>query len=149
MSKSPTRVQRLVRLNQFREEQASGALREAIAHQLRALEAHDSATAAVDDLGEWKLRGQGAAGLDLAFYSAALDLESSAMTHAEEMKQAHIVSKQQSARAQDALIDAACAMRVSENRGKREHALAELAREKRSFDQISDVWLNNREESHD
>lgn len=149
MSKAQTRVQRLVRLNQFREELASGVLREAAMKQEQDREAHDLATAVVDGLGDWKLRGHGAGGLDLAFYGAALDLESLAMVRADELKQTLTVSKERTERAQVALIDAACAMRVSENRGKREHTLAELAREKRSFDQISDVWLNNREESRD
>ena len=147
MSQVPSRVQRLVRLNQFREELASGALREAAVQQQKAQEAHELAAAVVDGLGNWKLRGQGAGGLDLAFYSAALDMESLAMVRAEEMKQALTASEQHKERAQEALIDAACAMRVSENRGKREKTIAELALEKRSFDQISDVWLNNREVS--
>lgn len=145
MSKGPTRVQRLVRLNQFREDQAGDALREASVQQQRARDEHESATDTVHGIGEWKTRGQSAGGLDLGFYGAALELELLAMARADELKQSLVASEQHTERAKASLIAAACAMRVSENRGKREQTLAELAREKRNFDQISDVWLNNRE----
>jgi len=148
VSQGPTRVQRLVRLNQFREELASGTLRKATAQQHQAQDAHMSATAAVEGIGEWKLRGH-AGGLDLAMYGAALNLESLAMVRADESKQALSDSEQRTDQAKQGLIGAACAMRVSENRGKREQAVLDGVREKQIFDQISDVWLNNREGSHD
>ena len=145
MSKGPTRVQRLVRINQFREELASGALRSATSQERQAREGHESAVGDVDRIGDWKVKGSEARGLDLSFYNVALGLESQAMVRADELKQTLTASEKRTEQAQAGLVDAACAMRVSENRGKREQSAAEMEQEKRSFDQISDVWLNNRD----
>jgi hypothetical protein len=145
MTSKPTRVQQLVRLNAFREERADDALRLAVTKQTQAREMHEAATGDIDRLGEWKLRSAVHAALDLTVYGAALELEQVAMARAEKLK-AELVERERSTQvARDALAKAACATRVSANRGKREKLLAESEREKRTFDQISDVWLNNRE----
>ena len=149
MSKKPSKVQRLVRLNQFREELADGALRQAVATQTGAEAKHSEANADVDRIGEWKLRDGHGGGLDLGVYSAALELEQRAMSKAQELQAELQRCEQRTAQAQDALIGAMTATRVSERRDRRErHAAAESA-EKRSFDQISDVWLNTRNKGHD
>jgi hypothetical protein len=138
-----------MRLNAFREERADSALRLAITEQTHAREQHTSATADIDRLGEWKTRGEVDAALDLTAYGAALELEQVAMARAETL-QAQLQERERATRqATEALTSAACATRVSENRGKRESLHAESQREKRSFDQISDVWLNNREVARD
>ena len=142
---NPTKVQRLIRLNAFREEQADDALRLAVARQAKAREQHEAASDAIDRLGEWKTRSEANAALDLPAYGAALQLEQAAMVRADAL-QAELAEHESSTRqAKDVLTKAACATRVSAKRGKRENLLDASERERRTFDQISDVWLNNRE----
>jgi hypothetical protein len=149
MSRRPTKVQRLVRLNQFREDLASGALRQAISEQLHAEENHQSATGVVDQLGQWKARSFANGGLDLGLYDAVLELEHRAMNRADELHQSLRKCEQRTDQAQGALNDAASATRASENRGRRELTAAKSTQEKRVFDQISDLLLSTREVRHD
>lgn len=145
MSGTPTKVQRLMRLNAFREERADSTFRLAMTEQAHARETHASAIAEIDRLGEWKTRSEVNAPLDLTVYGAALEFEQVAMARAETLQMELRERERSTQQAQDALTNAACATRVSDNRGKREKLLADSEHEKRSFDQISDVWLNNRE----
>lgn len=149
MTRVPTKVDRLMRLNAFREERADSALRLALTAQTHAVKEHATATADIDRLGEWKTRCEADAALDLTAYGAALELEQVAMTRAEILALEVTERERSTQHATDALTSASCATRVSENRGKRERLLAESQHEKRSFDQISDVWLNNREVARD
>jgi hypothetical protein len=142
-------VQRLVRLNQFREDLASGVLRKAIAEQLHAQENHQEATGAIDRLGQWKARSSASGGIDLGLYNAVLEHEQCAMAHAEKLRATMLDCDQRADQAQGALIGAASATRASENRGKRERTAANSAQEKRTFDQISDLLLSTREVRHD
>jgi len=145
MTGKPTKVQRLIRMNAFCEERADDALRLAVTKQTQAREKHEAATGAIDRLGEWKTRGEANAALDLTVYGAALELEQVAMARAEALRAELEKREQSTQRARDDLAKAVCATRVSAKRGKREKLAAEAEREKRTFDQISDVWLNNRE----
>lgn len=145
MTSKPTKVQQLIRLNAFCEERADDALRLAATKQAQAREKHEAATGDIDRLGEWKTRSEVNAALDLTAYGAALELEQVAMARADALKADLGEHERSTQRARDALAKAACATRVSAKRGKREKLLAESEREKRTFDQISDVWLNNRE----
>jgi hypothetical protein len=149
MSKRASKVQRLVRLNQFRESLASGVLRQAISEQLHAQKDHESATGVIDQLGQWKARSFAAGGLDLGLYGAALELEQAAMTHADKLHVSLLDCERRTDQAQGALNTAASATRASENRGKREHALVKSTQEKRTFDQVSDLLLSTREVRHD
>ena len=149
MSRTPTKVQRLMRLNAFREERADSAFRLAFTEQAHAQEKHASATTDIDRLGEWKARSEVDATLDLTVYGVALELEQVAMARADTLQAALNERERSTQQAKEALTNAARATRVSDNRGKREKLLAESEREKRSFDQISDVWLNNRESRRD
>ncbi|HTD29839.1 MAG TPA: hypothetical protein VK660_10665 [Xanthomonadaceae bacterium] len=149
MSRAPTKVQRLMRLNAFHEERADGALRIAVAQQTQAEKKHASATTDIDRLGEWKTRGATNSALDLTVYAAALELERLAMARADALKKELLERERSTQQARDVLNTAASATRVSTKRGKREALSAESEREKRTFDQISDVWLNNREQRRD
>ena len=149
MSRRPSKVQRLVRLNKFREDLAGGVLRQAISDQLNARENHQSASNAVDQLGAWKARSSTASGLDLGFYGAVLEMEQSAMARADQLRLEMLDCEKRADQAQDALIDAASATRAAENRGQREQTLAKTTQEKRTYDQVSDLLLGNREKKND
>lgn len=149
MSRRPTKVQRLVRLNQFREEVATDALRQAIAEQAQAKDSYTSSVEHVESLGAWKAQSSGDGGLDLSLYTAVLELERQAMGRTEELQSALAQSEHRSDTARHALAGAASATRASENRDLRERQLTSSELEKRSFDQISDTWLNNRESIRD
>ena len=149
MSHKPTKVQRLVRLNEFHEERADDVLRLAVNEQAKARQKHEVATGDIQRIGEWKTRSSGNAALDLTVYGAALEMEQLAMAVADALN-ADLKERERSTRqAREALTQAACATRVSTKRGKRESLAAESEWEKRTFDQISDVWLNNREVRRD
>lgn len=149
MTRTPTKVQRLIRLNAFREERADSSLRLAVSEQAQAQEKHASAITDIDRLGEWKVRTEANAALDITVYGVALELEQMAMARAELLHTQLRERECSTQQAKSALTEAACATRVAENRGKRETSLADSVREKRIFDQISDVWLNNRVERND
>lgn len=149
MSGRPNKMQRLVRLNQFREELANGALRHAIHEQNEATDKHDKATAAIEQLGQWKAQKQADGGLDLALYSAVLEHEHHAMLLADKLKIEISTAAKVTQIAQQKMIEAASTTKVSENRELKQKKQAENEAEKRQFDQISDVWLNNREQAHD
>jgi hypothetical protein len=137
-----------MRLNAFREERADSDLRVAVTEQSKASEKHASAEKDVDLVGAWKTGSQGAA-LDLTVYGVALELERLAMDRAAAL-QAELREREGSTqKAREALTHAARATRVSNKRGKREKLRVESESEKRQFDQISDVWLNNREKGRD
>ena len=149
MSRIRTKVERLIRLNAFREERADNALRLARNEQAMAVEQHTAATAIIDRLGEWKSRSEPGARLDLTAYGAALVLEQAAMERAEALAIAVSEREHATRQATDALTDAAHATRASDHRGKREQHIVQLGQEKRDFDQATDVWLNNREVTRD
>ncbi|MGH8108406.1 MAG: hypothetical protein ACREO1_06775 [Arenimonas sp.] len=149
MSTRPNKMQRLVRLNQFREELANGVLRQAIHEQNVATEKHETAVSAIEKLEQWKALKQADGGLDIGLYNAALEHEQHAMQLASTLKTALTEAEQSTQKAQKKMVDAASTTKVSEQRESRQKKQAELENEKRSFDQISDVWLNNRERAHD
>ena len=149
MSNRPNKMQRLVRLNQFREELANGQLRHAVHEQTTAVDKHDMATVAIEQLGQWKAQKQEDGGLDLGLYNAVLEHEQHAMLQADKLKLIVKEAEEATKLAQQKMIEAASATRVSEQRESRQKKQAELEIEKRNFDQISDVWLNNRERAND
>lgn len=149
MSTRPNKMQRLVRLNQFREELANGLLRHAIHEQNQATDRHDKATVAIEQLGQWKAQKQSDGGLDLALYSAVLEHEHHAMLRADKLKLEVKTAEVAMQTAQKRMIEAASNTKVSEQRELRQKKQAENETEKRQFDQISDVWLNNRERASD
>ena len=149
MSTRPNKMQRLVRLNQFREDLANGVLRHAIHEQNQATEKHDKATLAIEQLGQWKAQKQSDGGLDLALYSAVLEHEHHAMLRADKLKLEVRTAEVAMQTAQKRMIEAASNTKVSEKRELRQKKHAENETEKRQFDQISDVWLNNRERTSD
>src|SRR5690349_855014 len=107
MSKRPSKVQRLVRLNQFREDLASGVLRQAISEQLHAQENHQSAVSDVDQIGQWKARSFAGGGLDIGLYGAVLELEQAAMTRADKLHASLLDCERRTDQAQGALNTAA------------------------------------------
>jgi hypothetical protein len=145
MSPKPTKIQRLMRLNEFQEERADDALRIAVREQAQTRNEHESATTDIDRIGKWKAPGSPDAAIDLTAYGAALELEQRAMARADALREKLREREQSTQLARDTLTHAVSASRVSNKRGKRETLHAESEREKRTFDQISDVWLNNRE----
>ncbi len=149
MSARPNKMQRLVRLNQFREELANGVLRHAIHEQNEATDKHDKATVAIEQLGQWKAQKQADGGLDLALYSAVLEHEHHAMLQADKLKLEVKTAEEATQTAQIRMIAAASNTKVSEQRELRQKKQVDNEIEKRQFDQISDVWLNNRERAHD
>ena len=149
MKPAHTKVERLIRLNEFREECADNRLRVAVTEQAQATEKHDTATRDVDRIGAWK-SGQGQGGrIDLMVYGAALELEQIAMARAEKLRVELAERERSTQQARDALVDASRATRVADKRGTRERRLALDAYEKRLFDQVADVWLANREKPRD
>ena len=149
MSARPSKMQRLVRLNQFREELANGVLRHAIHEQNQANDRHDKATVAIEQLGQWKAQKQADGGLDLTLYSAVLEHEHHATLRADKLKLDLKTAEEITQAAQKRMIEAASNTKVSEQRELRQKKQAENETEKRQFDQISDVWLNNRERAND
>ena len=145
MNTRSNKMQRLVRLNQFRKEIANGALRHAIHEQNQASGRHDKAVIAMEQLGQWKTQRMMNGGLDLALYSAVLEHEHHAMLNAEKLKVEAKNAKEATHKAQQKMIAAASATKVSEQRKSRLKKQAEIEAEKSQFDQISDVWLNTRE----
>jgi hypothetical protein len=149
MSSRPNKMQRLVRLNQFREEQANGVLRSAIREEISATEKHAKATENIENLAAWKSQKSAAGGLDIALYSAVLEHEQFAMLHADKLKLILDESKKTTRSAQDKMIRAASNTKVSEKRNLKQKIEIELEHEKHTFDQISDVWLNNKGRAND
>ena len=145
MSRTPNRMQRLVRLRQFREEVADNGLRAAKSTETRAAETHRGAVSEMEAIGAWKQHGNGGA-LDLAFYQVAIGVEAGAMERVDEAGQALASSETASARAGEVLVNAALSHRAAQKRSARVHrALAEAA-EKREFDQMSDLNASRRGE---
>ena len=143
MSRTPTRIGKLVRLNLFREELATASLNRASMAQSSATEKHQAAFETMEDIGRRKIPAdQGP--LDISRYELALHLESAASDHETELKQQLEARESETGQAREGLIQATSALRVSENRNRRERAATEVALEKQIFEQISDVWLNNR-----
>jgi hypothetical protein len=149
MSMRPNKMQRLVRLNQFREDQANDVLRHAIRERVLAFEKHEASTSAIDALGQWKAQRHADGGMDLSLYTAVLEHENYAMLQADKLKQDLVESEKTADIAQRKMMEAASTTKVSEQRESRQKKHAELEIEKNVFDQISDVWLNNRERNND
>jgi hypothetical protein len=149
MNGRSNKMQRIVRLNQFREELACGELRQAITVHAAASEKHQAATNALLALAQWKAHKLTDGGLDLALYDAALEHEHYAMSRADTLKRVMDDAHHVTEKAQKKMIDAASTTKVSEQRQLKQKKQAELEKEKRQFDQISDVWLNNMERKHD
>ena len=145
MSAAKTMVERLVRLNRFREDLASGHVQRALARQSEAKQATQLADAIVDAIGTWK-SGHLAARPDLGLYAAVLDMEAQAVARA----QAEQATLAECATHTDAsrrdLHDARSATRASERRHQRLAGEAQSQEEKREFDHASDAWLANRGE---
>ena len=144
-----TKVDRLVRLDHFNQERAEGSLRQASVILAESERAHRDATSAMEALGAWKANVDVRGGLDLAMYQAVLTLEATAMTECDTLKTGVEENERSVEAARDSLRDAAMSSRVSERRQHTRRAEAAAVEEKKSFDQIADVWLNNREARHD
>lgn len=149
MNRKASKVQKLVRLNEFREDLASDAVRRRLAEEADARAAHGVAEAAVDALGEWKSRAQADGGLDIALYQLALGVEQHAMAHSAALKTALTESEQRTGAAQEQWRAAAAATRVSSQRDRRERTALASREEKRVFDQLGDLLLSRQETSHD
>jgi hypothetical protein len=145
MSRSPDRMQRLVRLRQFREEIAEGVQRTAAAAVREAEQIHEQALATAEAIGAWKVR-EGAQSIDLGYYQAAIAAEAVAMDDVARRKNERDEADAASNRAIDALRDAALGARVARQRHGRLQAEAAMEHEKREFDQMSDLAAANRGE---
>lgn len=144
-----TKVDRLVRLDHFNQERAEGSLRQASVTLAESERAHGEAVSAMEGLGAWKANVDGRGGLDLAMYQAVLSLEATAMTECDTLKAGVEENEAILEAARDSLRRAAMSSRVSERRQLARRADAAVVEEKKAFDQIADVWLNNREARHD
>jgi hypothetical protein len=144
-----TKVDRLVRLDHFNQERAEGSLRQASVMLVESEREHREAILAMEGLGAWKSNVDARGGLDLAMYEAVLTLEATAMTECNTLKADMEESERGVEAARDSLREAATSSRVSERRQKTRRAEAAVVEEKKIFDQIADVWLNNREARHD
>lgn len=149
MSRKPTKVQRLVRLNAFREERADDALRLAVKQQDQAREEHATAQSDVESIGQWKTPVHADTPIDLAAYDQALELERRAMEKADVLRQRLSVRERSTEQARKDLSRAVSAARVSNHRRRREVERSNAEEEKRAFDEVSDVWLNNRKPAHE
>ncbi len=143
MSRPKTKVERLVRINRFREDLASGHVQNALARQSEAKQATQLADAIVDAIGTWK-SGHLAAKPDLGLYEAVLGMEAQAVARA----QAEQATLAECARRTDAtrrdLHGARSATRASDRRQQRLADAAFAQEEKKEFDHASDAWLANR-----
>jgi hypothetical protein len=137
MSQPRNRMERLVRLKQFREELADGRLRDALMAERRASEALDSAIERVEGIGAWKQRAGG--GLDIAFYEAVLAAEAHAMEGSDAARRELDAAEGGSGQARAALAQAALGHRAARHRHDRIDAELRSADEKREFDQLSDL----------
>ena len=146
MSRSPDRMQRLVRLRQFREEIAEGVQRTAAAAVREAEHVHEQALAAAEAIGAWKVRA-GSDAIDLGFYQAAIAAEAVAMDNEAARRRERDEASTASNRAIDALREAALGHRVARQRHERLQAEAAIANEKREFDQLNDLTAAGRGEA--
>jgi hypothetical protein len=142
MSQPRNRMQRLVRLKQFREEIADGQLRNALGEERRAAESLDSAIQSVEGIGAWKQRAGG--GLDIAFYEVVLAAEAQAMDRSEAATRELRSAEGLTGAAKDALAQAALGHRAARHRHERIDAELRSADEKREFDQMSDLTASVR-----
>jgi hypothetical protein len=149
MTRKPSKIRKLVRLNEFHEELASDSVRQRLAEEAEARDAHGAAEAAVEALGAWKSRAQADGGLDIGLYQLALNAERQAMAHCESLRTALSESVQRTGAAQERWRDAAAATRVSSQRDRRERLALAALEEKRTFDQLGDLLLSRKETSHD
>ena len=141
--KPKTKVERLVRLNRFREDLARGHVQRALARQSEAQEATQLADAIVDAIGTWK-SGHLATTPDLGLYGAVLSIEEQAVARAqaEQATLAECATRTDATRRD--LHDARSATRASDRRHQRLAGEAFAQEEKKEFDHASDAWLANR-----
>lgn len=149
MTRRPGKVQRLVRLNEFREEQASLAMQQRLGEAREAERAHADAKQAAERVGESKTQAQADGRLDLARYQAALGLEHRALEHAESLRAEHAACETRSDAARQDWNAAASATRVSDQRARRERAALSTFLEKKDFDHLSDLLLTRLERTDD
>lgn len=149
MSNKSTKVERLVRLRQFREELAEGDLRQALAEHGKAEAEHARSVDALDRLGAWKAQRVAEGGLDVGIYQAVLAMEQHGMRHAETLRVASADRQQRADAARRHLGDAVASTRVAQKRDSRERTARAASDEKRLFDQISEQWLGHREKPRD
>lgn len=149
MNRKASKVQKLVRLNEFREELASDAVRRRLAEEADAQAAHGEAEATVAAVGEWKSRAQADGGLDIALYQLALGIEQQAMAHSATLKTVLTESQERTQVAQERWREATAATRVSSQRDRRERSAFAALEEKRAFDQLGDLLLSRQEKPHD
>ena len=149
MNNQAGKVKRLIRLNQFHEDRASGRLQTAAGEERAALAKHDEARIHVEQLGSQKVRESGDDRLDLGWYGAALELESAAMERSSALEEVLAGTKASTEVARKALGEAARAVRVSESRGRRVQATEASEREKKESDRSNESWLSAREFRND
>lgn len=149
MNRKPGKIQRLVRLNEFREEQAGLAMQQRLGEAREAERAHAEAKAAAEHVGESKTQAQADGRLDLARYQAALGLEHRALEHAEALRADHAACETRSEIARQDWNAAASATRVSDQRARRERVTYSTFLEKKDFDHLSDLLLTRQERTDD
>lgn len=149
MNNQTGKVQRLIRLNQFHEDRASGTLQTAAGEERAALANHNEARIRVEQLGSLKIPGSGDDRLDLGWYGAALELEAVAMERSSALEAVLAGTRARTERARKALGAAARAVRVSESRGRRVRATEASEREKKESDRSNESWLSAKEFRND
>jgi hypothetical protein len=143
MTRPSTKVERLVRLNRFREDVASGHVQRAVARQNEAAQSHELAEAIVDAIGEWKSNHMAGAP-DLGLYGAVLAIEARAAGRADREQAVLAECTVQADATRRQLHDARSATRASDRRHQRLAEAASVDEEKREFDRNTEVWLANR-----
>jgi hypothetical protein len=149
MSRRPARIERLVRLHEFRQDEAGARLREAVAEQLRARRSHDEAVADVERVTALRPQVLVGGGVDLGRYEVILAMERAAQAQAEEAARLLAEGDARSDVAKRGLIDAATATRVSRQRSQRQRVAARAAEEKHTFDRMADLRVRAAERKHD
>lgn len=149
MSNKSTKVERLVRWRQFREELAEGDLRVALAEHGKAVADEKEAVAGLEQLGAWKSQRIAAGTLDLGVYQVVLAMEQQGLQRVARLQGVAQERGDAADGARRQLGDAMASTRVAVSRDKRERTARDASDEKRLFDQISEQWLGHREKTRD
>ena len=141
MTRRATRIGRLARFGRLKEDKAAYAWREAIKLTMRARQAHEQAVSLVGEIAAWKSTELGSAALNIDHYQAALEMESHAVTMSDERLVRLLESEQQTQATIERLRAAKASLKSAERRQAREALHMLEAAEKKSFDELRDVWL--------
>lgn len=141
MTRKPSKVKKLVRLNEFRKDSASAVVRQRLGEEHDARQTHRLAVATLEGLGQWKTHTNVNGALDLGLYELALQAEQQAEAHCESTEQALVDSRARTDAAQEHWRKSIAATRVSSQRDRRERQAVASREEKRGFDELSDLLL--------